>query len=191
MNSKFESELDESERLSVPMPGVVVDREDPKGLLRVRVRVPGFFEPASPWARPLGIGGGSKDRGLVSVPAVGATVVLFFLMGDRDKPVYLSAYWGLPDGESEVPEAAQVNPPDSHVFSSGTLSVELREVEDERRVRIKDHLTGDMFELDAEAHILTIRASVGIVLESSGQIEINGLNVAIKGRPVRPTNDPI
>lgn len=190
--SKWEGQLDEAERIPFLMSGVVVDRLDPKGLGRVRVRVPGFYEPASPWARPLSVGSGSANRGLFSSPAVGAEVAILFLMGDRDRPVYLGGFWGAPAGVSEVPEDAQVldddgNPaePDSHVFSSGTLSIEFREVENERRVRIRDAVAGDILELDAETHTITIRASTGIVLESSGQIEINGLNVAINGRPVR------
>ena len=34
--------------------GEVVDRDDPEGLGRVRLRIPGLVDPASSWAFPLG-----------------------------------------------------------------------------------------------------------------------------------------
>ena len=45
---------------------------------------------------------------------------LFFNQGDVDAPYYLSAHWGKPDGESEVPEEAQKDPPDNRVLATPT-----------------------------------------------------------------------
>jgi len=88
--------------------GHVTDRKDPDKLGRVRVCVPGLLEPHSAWAWPLGtVGGGSKNRGFFAVPEEGAEVALFFNQGDVDKPYFISAHWGKPNGESEVPEEAQ------------------------------------------------------------------------------------
>ncbi|MCP4607052.1 MAG: hypothetical protein GY847_42155, partial [Proteobacteria bacterium] len=83
--------------------GYVTDREDPEQLGRVRVCVPGLLEPHSAWAWPLGTsGGGSKNRGFFAVPEVGADVAVFFARGNLDRPHYLSAHFGIVEGESEV-----------------------------------------------------------------------------------------
>ncbi len=87
--------------------GYIADRKDPEGLGRVRICVPGVREPFSARAWPLGTsGGGMKDHGFFAVPEEGAEVALFFNQGDVDAPYYLSAQWGKPKGESEVPEEA-------------------------------------------------------------------------------------
>ena len=106
--------------------GYVTDRRDPEGLGRVRVCVPGVLEPFSAWAWPLGTsGGGMKDHGFFAVPEEGAEVAIFFNQGDVDAPYYLSAHWGKPDGESEVPEEAQKDPPDNRVIATPTFRIEL------------------------------------------------------------------
>ena len=88
--------------------GVVVDRVDPLGIGRVRLRIPGLIEPASAWALPRGgVGGGTNRRGFFDVPEVGADVFVQFLMGDVDRPVYESGNWGLPDDVTEIPERAR------------------------------------------------------------------------------------
>ena len=79
--------------------GEVVDRADPEGLGRVRVRIPGLIEPASAWAFPLGtLGGGTDRRGFFAVPERGAEVGVLFHQGDVDHPFYLAGHWGKPDG---------------------------------------------------------------------------------------------
>jgi len=74
--------------------GTVVDNADPLKCGRVRVQIPGLIEPASAWAEPVGKAGGSKARGELAVPEVGATVVVQFLMGDPDRPKYQPGHWG-------------------------------------------------------------------------------------------------
>lgn len=86
--------------------GIVVDNQDPEGLARVRVLIPGLIEPMSGWAEPVGAGG-SAQRGMFDVPEKGATVSVQFLMGDPDRPKYAHGYWGKPGGQSEVPTYAQ------------------------------------------------------------------------------------
>jgi hypothetical protein len=88
-------------------PGVVVDRRDPRGIGRVRVRIPGIVE-RSGWALPKG--GGINRRGHFDVPELNADVFVQFLMGDMDRPVYEAGPWGVPDAGREVPERVRDAP---------------------------------------------------------------------------------
>ncbi|MEM6288682.1 MAG: phage baseplate assembly protein V, partial [Bacteroidota bacterium] len=160
--------------------GYVTHRRDPDQLGRVRVCIPGVVEPHSGWAWPLGTaGGGFKDRGLFAVPEEGAEVAVFFNQGDVDAPYYLSAHWGKPDGESEVPEEAQKDPPDNRVLATPTFRVELDESKDARRLKLTNKKTGDHLVFDAEENSVTLEATSALTLRAVGAISIEGLQVTI------------
>lgn len=96
--------------------GRVTNREDPDGLGRVKVEVPGLLEPESTWAWPLGSsGGGMAQRGHFEPPAVEATVGVLFLQGEIDEPYYFTGPWGAPDGTPDIPQDAAVDGPDRQV----------------------------------------------------------------------------
>jgi uncharacterized protein involved in type VI secretion and phage assembly len=172
--------------------GYVTDRADPEQLGRVRVCVPGLLEPASAWAWPLGTaGGGSKDRGLFSVPAVGAEVAVFFHRGDVEAPFYLCAHWGKPGGDSEAPAEVQKTAPDNHVWATPTFRIELDESDGARRLKLTNRKTGDHVLLDAEANTITIEATTAVTIRALGSVSIEAAQVVIAGRVVRPTLEPI
>lgn len=172
--------------------GYVTHRRDPDRLGRVRVCIPGVVEPHSAWAWPLGTaGGGFKDRGLFAVPEEGAEVAVFFNQGDVDAPYYLSAHWGKPDGESEVPEEAQLDPPDNRVLATPTFRVELDESKDTRRLKLTNRKTGDHLLFDAEENSVTLAATSALTLRAVGAVSIEGVQITIGGRVVRPIADPI
>ena len=172
--------------------GYVTHRRDPDRLGRVRVCIPGVVEPHSAWAWPLGTaGGGFKNRGLFAVPEEGAEVAVFFNQGDVDAPYYLSAHWGKPDGESEVPEEAQQDPPDNRVLATPTFRVELDESKDTRRLKLTNRKTGDHLVLDAEENSVTLAATSALTLRAVGAVSIEGVQITIGGRVVRPIADPI
>lgn len=172
--------------------GYVTHRRDPDRLGRVRVCIPGVVEPHSAWAWPLGTaGGGFKDRGLFAVPEEGAEVAVFFNQGDVDAPYYLSAHWGKPDGESEVPEEAQLDPPDNRVLATPTFRVELDESKDTRRLKLTNRKTGDHLVFDAEENSVTLAATSALTLRAVGAVSIEGVQISIGGRVVRPIADPI
>ena len=172
--------------------GYVTHRRDPDRLGRVRVCIPGVVEPHSAWAWPLGTaGGGFKDRGLFAVPEEGAEVAVFFNQGDVDAPYYLSAHWGKPDGESEVPEEAQLDPPDNRVLATPTFRVELDESKDTRRLKLTNRKTGDHLVFDAEENSVTLAATSALTLRAVGAVSIEGVQIPIGGRVVRPIADPI
>lgn len=172
--------------------GFVVDRRDPEQLGRVRVRIPGVIEPASAWAFPLGTaGGGARDHGLFAVPPDGAEVAVFFHQGDVDAPWYLSAHWGRPGGQSEVPEEARKDPPDDRVLATPTFRVELDESAGGRKLKLTNRQTGDHLVFDAETNTVALVATTALTLRAVGAVVIDAPHVTIAGRVVRPVPDPI
>jgi uncharacterized protein involved in type VI secretion and phage assembly len=160
--------------------GQVVDREDPEGLGRVRVRVPGLVEPASAWAFPLGtVGGGSEGRGFFAIPEQGAEVGILFHQGDIDHPYYLSGHWGKPAGQTEVPGPvrglAKQDVPRVRAFETERFILVFDDRAGSERLLLKDKSTGDL---------ITIDAGVGIRVKTTKdlRIEVDGdLAVAAKG----------
>ena len=172
--------------------GYVTHRRDPEQLGRVRVCIPGLLEPHSAWAWPLATGGGgAKDCGLFAVPEEGAEVALFFNQGDVDRPYYLSAQWGKPAGESEVPVEAQLPSPDNRVFATPTFRIELNESPGARRLKLTNQKTGDHLLFDAEENTVTLEATTALTLRSAGAVSIEGLQVTIGGRTLRPVDEGI
>ena len=172
--------------------GYVTHRKDPEGLGRVRVCIPGVIEPHSSWAWPLGTsGGGFKDRGFFAVPEEGAEVAVFFNQGDVDEPYYLSAHWGKPDGESEVPEEAQVDPPDNRVIATPTFRIELDESDKAKKLKLTNRKTGDFLLFDAEENSVTLQGTTAITIKAVGAISLEATQITIGGRAVRPVPDPI
>ena len=172
--------------------GYVVNREDPQALGRVQVCIPGFIEPHSAWAWPLGTcGGGSKDRGFFAVPELNAEVAVFFNQGELGAPYYISTNWGSPGGESEVPEEAQKSPPDNRVIATETFRIEMDESEDDHKLRLLNKKTGDEITLDADQNIITIQGTTAIVIKALGSITLDAAQVSIKGRAVRPVGAAI
>jgi hypothetical protein len=172
--------------------GHVTDRRDPEGLGRARICVPGLLEPHGAWSFPLGTsGGGSRNRGFFAVPEEGAEVAVFFHQGDIDQPFYLAAHWGKPDGESEVPEEAQKDPPDNRVLATETFRVELDESKGARKLRLTNRKTGDFLEFNAEDNTITLQGTTAITIKAVGAISLEATQVTIAGRVVRPVAEPI
>jgi uncharacterized protein involved in type VI secretion and phage assembly len=176
--------------------GHVVDREDPEGLGRVRVRIPGLVEPASAWAFPLGtVGGGSDRRGFFCVPEKGAEVGVLFSQGDVDHPYYLAGHWGRPGGQVEVPEPvrglAKSDVPDIRAFETGRFLLVFDDRGGKESLAIKDKTSGDQVEFDGVAMGITIKATSALLLQADGLVSIEAPTVQINGRLVLPVKKPI
>jgi hypothetical protein len=173
--------------------GYVTDRADPERLGRVRLCIPGLIEPQSAWAFPLGgAGGGSKDTGFFAVPELGAEVGVFFVQGDvHAPPYYLAAHWGKPGGKSEVPEEAQVFPPDNRVLATPNFRIELDESKGGKKLKITNKLSGDHVLFNAEENTMTVEATTALHINATGSIRIQATEVLINGRVVAPVGRPI
>jgi len=176
--------------------GEVVDREDPEGLGRVRVRIPGLVDPASPWAFPLGtVGGGSDRRGFFSVPEKGAEVGVLFHQGDVDHPFYLCGHWGKPNGQSEVPEPVRDLPKEEaaqvRALETGRFLLVFDDRMGKEAFLIKDKKSGDQIEFDGVGMGITIKGTSALLLKADGMVNIEGASVQINGRLVLPGPKPI
>ncbi len=176
--------------------GQVVDHEDPEGLGRVRVKIPGLVEPASAWAFPLGtVGGGSDRRGFFAVPEKGAEVGVLFHQGDVDHPYYLCGHWGKPDGQTEVPEPARdlskEETPQVRAFETGRFLLAFDDRAGKEALLIKDKRSGDQIEFDGAGMGMTIKATSALLLKADGIISIEGTSVQLNGRLVLPGTKPI
>ena len=190
MFSNFDDDIGRNDTKLLGMyVGYVTDRDDPLRLGRVRVCIPGMIEPASNWAWPLGTGGGgSKNNGFFAVPEVGAEAALFFSQGDIDAPYYISANWGKPNGESEVPKEAQKKKPDNRVLATEHFRIEMDESKEKKKLKISSLKTGeDYLIFDAEDNTVTLSGTTAITIKAEGTISLDAPVVTISGRAVEPT----
>jgi hypothetical protein len=175
--------------------GTVFSNEDPEGLGRVRVRIPGLCEPASAWAWPFGLpGAGGADRGGFIAPPKGADVVVFFRNGDIDHPFYAGGNFGLPGGVSEAPTPAKTAGAQAHKVA--VLETDLWRVSMDSRptspyLIVENKTTGDKIEIDGLTAGILLDAKAALQLKAIGIVRIDGLQVIINGRTVRPGGDPI
>jgi len=153
--------------------GTVTTRDDPMGLGRVRVRVPGLLEPQSAWALPIGLpGAGEKDRGTFWVPEEGAEVALFFNMGDPDQPRYMAGHWGRPNDEPDVPDASEGGNPDIRVLAFGGYDLIVDTRSDSKKLTIIDKEKGEnVLRLEAGSETTTLGASKVIRLVVGSQTQ--------------------
>lgn len=172
-------------------PGVVVNRDDPKGIGRIRARIPGYHEPAGPWALPLGSHGAGPDRGVWWVPDKGAEVAILFARGNPDRPYYLASNWTLGSVPNEAKNLTGKGDPDVRVLASGDYAIVMDERGPTKSMKLLHRPSGDVIEHDGILRQWNIKATTSLVIESIGQIDIKGLTVTINGRPVLPINQPI
>ena len=126
------------------------------------------------------------------MPALGAEVAVWFRAGDISAPHYMAAHWGMPEGQSEVPEEARRGTtPDNRVLATPTFRVELDETAGAECLRIKNCRTGDALTFDATSNTVELTGTTALVLKAIGAIELDAAQITIRGRQVRPIKDPI
>jgi Type VI secretion system/phage-baseplate injector OB domain len=111
--------------------GIVVDNDDPKGLSRVRVKVPEVFgdEPTG-WCLPCSPYAGS-GIGLAAVPPVGSLLFVEWPAGDTSRvPIWSGGAWPDGDGVQDAgPDALVLTTPAGHKLvlrdKSGSESIEI------------------------------------------------------------------
>jgi len=156
--------------------GPVIERDDPEGLGRVRVQIPGIIEQGTNWALPLGFGGGSKKRGSVFVPPVGAEVAVFFRMGDVDQPYYLGGNLG--HGEQLTGTEGD---PNAQAIETESYVVLIDDRPESRSLTLHDKLSGNSVQMNGVTRSITVQATSTLNLKADGFVYIEGLQVFVNG----------
>lgn len=173
--------------------GEVVDIEDPLEVGRVRFMIPGFIEPESAWAYPLGtLGGGKEKRGAYFVPEVEATVGILFLRGEVDHPYYLTAGWGndvpeigseiltpvLPVPKEDKPKIKAIETERFVIFIDDRKGDPNDLTEGKERLRIAFKGTEeDFIEIDGLTRGVIISGTTAVRIQATGLIELNALQI--------------
>ena len=187
-----------------PYEGIVVKRDDPLGLHRVKIRIDPTWLPHGPWVLPWkeGFNGASKLGSFVS-PPLGAAVSVMFLNGAAENPRYIVGHHGVgeiplvddnePQSETNPPLAELTPDGDNKVWQDERIRIEVDARPDTYAIRITDLSTGKANVVDIDLHSgqLGIDAPLGILLKSTGHIRIDALQLTLQGRPVLNTGDPI
>lgn len=195
MNSGFQGDSYNADRITYTCLGTVVRRDDPDGLCRVRAHIPGLME-LTPWARPRG--GGSSNEGAASVPPIGADVYIDFINGDQRMPVWQRADYGIVGNKSEV--FKEHTDPDIHVFGIGPFRIVLdnRQVDGITktvRAKLVKEINGteeDIVWIEiSNDNSIQIHADSAIGMDAGAIIDIDAPVVQIKKRKVMNASRPI
>lgn len=191
MPLKLDDPNDPLPRRFGPQAGVVVDRDDPRGLGRIRVRVPGVQEPHGPWALPLGTLGAGPGIGAWWIPETGTEVVILFKNGNPDFPYYLTSNWTVGSVPGEALDEEGKGDPRVRVLATPTYAIVLDERPESAGLKLLHRTSGDVVEYDNLARQWSIIATASIALRSLGQVDISAPIITLNGRTVLPTGDPI
>jgi hypothetical protein len=174
--------------------GIVTNNVDAAKMGRVRVRVPGVFEPDA--LCECVMPGSPFNQGMFVVPAVGAEVLVGFLQGEYDSPVVLGGF---------VPPVI-AGGSRSKIPAEDLPRLLTLENEDWRVVigqkdtkapffSIESQLGGDVPQMriviDMSQNFLLIEMPHGIELKTPGLLSLNGRLTQIRQRTVGEGTEPI
>lgn len=183
--------------------GIVKSVSDPLDAGRIKVEVPGMFEPEHPeWCYPLGWPGSGNVKGVgARYPMkVGAQVGLFFEYGDTDAPpAFMPAMAPLVDGKPAAPamiremvEAGEDPNTVAVLWENDSIKVFVigDDESDDYRFVVAEKVTGSNITLNArdgaqgKSVTIAIEANTSISIKTNGTLELEGSSVFIQGRRV-------
>lgn len=180
-------------------PGVVVNRDDPERIGRIKVSIPGLIDDESNWAFPR-TGASVRDasgavayRGEMNIPPVGADVFVQFVNGDVDKPVWEPGPYGLGEAFPEHESA------DVAVWGVGPfrLVIDTREGVETAVFKIVKTISGQEesvceLEFNAATNSVRLWATTALQLAGDGIVDVDSTGaVQVRQRKVMPVNRPI
>lgn len=178
--------------------GTVIDRNDPEGDGRVRVRIPGIMEQSN-WAKPKG--GGYAQWGSNDVPPLGADVYIQFLNGNPEMPIYELADHGMREistQEGPKPERfPEFENPDVHVWGRGPFRLVIDNQEGQRQALLKvvkmvgseeEDVAYILFNYEDNSIEIHADSAVGV---SGTILDVDCATVQMNGRKLVPNGKPI
>jgi phage protein D/phage baseplate assembly protein gpV len=175
LNALDGSNVPARESEASPVIGLVLDNEDPDGLGRVRIKLPGLSEDESGyWARvaaPMAGGG----RGTFFLPEKNDEVLVAFEQGDITRPYILGALWNTEDKPPET------NPDVRLIKSRRGHSVRFDDTDGAEKIEIIDKSGENSLTLDTKGSTISIKSSQDVVIEAPrGKISLHAKNVEVK-----------
>lgn len=148
--------------------GLVVDRNDPEQLGRLKVRVPSLLGDAETgWAFPVAPYAG-KDLGFFFIPQVGDLVWVEFAEGELEYPLWSGCGWAKPGGQTEIPQEAQQSYPDQQVLKTKSgIVIIVNDVQGSQTITIRAQ-TGCEIVMDPNANKITVQANEVIIRGAAG-----------------------
>lgn len=129
----------------------VVDRDDPESKGRLRLLIPAVLgDQESDWALPCFSNGGSSDVGSITIPELDAHVWVEFEAGDPSLPIWTGTFFGQAD---DLPDEAQISPPDARVVKTPKGSVFTISDQDDAESILLRHYAGQQLNMDAAGNV--------------------------------------
>jgi uncharacterized protein involved in type VI secretion and phage assembly len=158
--------------------GLVIDNQDPQGLGRVRVKLPGASDDEiGYWARLAVLMGGAQ-RGTFFLPEVGDEVLVAFEAGDPTRPYVLGALWN-----------GQDRPPDTNADGANNLRfiksrsghlIRLDDTDGSEKVEIIDKSGNNSVTIDTASNTITITSGADLNIEAAqGTIKLSAQKIEI------------
>ncbi|MCB1852630.1 MAG: hypothetical protein KDI83_17935 [Gammaproteobacteria bacterium] len=148
--------------------GVVQDNQDPRGMGRIRARVPEVLDDqTTPWAMPCAPFAGA-GAGQYSIPAVESGVWIEFEAGDPSRPVWTGGWWA--EGQTPQDNAGNAaTPPLKILRSEQGLMVSLDD--DNQAIQVSDESGDNLLQIEVRQGELLIQGLRRVVVHAP-QIEL-------------------
>jgi uncharacterized protein involved in type VI secretion and phage assembly len=159
--------------------GLVLDNQDPDGLGRVKINLPGLSEDESGyWARlasPMAGGG----RGMFFLPEQNDEVLVAFEQGDITRPYIVGALW---NGEDKPPQSNSDGQNNVRLIRSRSgHSVRFDDSAGAEKIEIIDKSGENSVTIDTLSNSISIKSAQDIVIEApNGKISLRAKNVEVK-----------
>lgn len=177
--------------------GQVTNNQDDRLMGRVKAKVTGITAVETDWAFPIGMPGGgypstTGGKGGFYVPRKGATVLVGFMHGKVEEPYYFCAHYPL-DLKTKatcvpqiVAQQTKAEAPNVRVIQeTETFEIYILDTATEQKIVLQTLGGNTMIELDGKDGSIKLKALKSIVIEAPG-VQIDGVGVTIKNRPVSP-----
>ena len=159
--------------------GLVLDNQDPEGLGRVKINLPGLSEDESGyWARvasPMAGGG----RGMFFLPEPNDEVLVAFEQGDITRPYIVGALW---NGEDKPPDSNSDGQNNVRLIKSRSgHSVRFDDTADAEKIEIIDKSGENSVTIDTLSNSISIKSAQDVVIEApQGKISLRAKTVEVK-----------
>ena len=159
--------------------GLVVDNQDPEGLGRVKINLPGVAEDeGGHWAR-LAAPMAGDGRGMFFLPEKDDEVLVAFEQGDVTRPYVLGALW---NGKDKPPEANLDGQNNLRLIKSrsGHL-IRFDDSDGGEKIEIIDKSGENSLTIDTKSNSISIKSAKDVIIEApQGKISLSAKSIELK-----------